>query len=202
MNFERKHVSVVEKPISGFSRAAYLLPVFLLLGCDALNPWRTLSKTIERSEFHPVTTACLSMRAREMKFPADGRNVAVLAQQSVWMGLTLYPLSDGFSRVGEAELRCVMNFLRHETSESIRTSPLVKQENCTSSQENPTQLRCVDRIVVRFESIESRYKYVDYTVQMILVFSPRKLENGTIERLSRSHKGAEWDPPTLVALSP
>jgi hypothetical protein len=178
------------------------LPVFLLLGCDALNPWRTLTKTIERSEFHPVTTGCLSMRAREMKFPADGRNVAVLAEQSVSLGLTLYPLSDGFSRVGEAELRCVMNFLRYETSESIRSSPLVKQENCTSSPENPTHLRCVDRIVVRFESIESRYEYVDYTVQMTLVFSPRKLENGTIERLSRSHKGAEWDPPTLVALSP
>jgi len=136
-----------------------------------------------------------------MKFPADGRNVAVLAEQSVSLGLTLYPLSDGFSRVGEAELRCVMNLLHHETSESIRSSPLVKQENCTNSPENPTHLRCVDRIVVRFESIESRYKYVDYTVQMTLVFSPRKLENGTIERFSRSHKGAEWDPPTLVALS-
>ncbi|MFM7691390.1 MAG: hypothetical protein ACKPAC_18340, partial [Alphaproteobacteria bacterium] len=145
MNFQRKHVSFVQKPVFGFFRAAYLLPLFLLLGCDALNPWRTLSKTIERSEFHPVTTVCLSMRAREMKFPADGRNVAVLAQQSVWMGLTLYPLSDGHSRVGEAELRCVMNFLRHETSESIRTSPLVKQENCNHSSQNPTHLRCVDR---------------------------------------------------------
>lgn len=202
MHFQRKNVSFVEKPFSGFSRAAYLLPIFLLLGCDALNPWRTLTKTIERSEFHPVTTVCLSMRARELKFPADGRNVAVLAQQSVSLGLTTYPLSDGFSRVGEAELRCVMNFLRQETSESLRTSPLVKQENCKNNPENPTQLRCVDRIVVRFESIGSRNKYVDYTVQMTLVFSPRKLENGTIERLSRSDKGAEWDPPTLVALSP
>jgi len=190
MNFQRKHVSALEKPVSGFSRAAYLLPVFLLVGCDALNPWRTINKTIARSEFHPFTSVCLSIEARKFKVAEDRRSIDELVLQSMARGAE------------EAELRCVMNFLRHETFASIRSSPLVKQENCVISPQNQDHLRCVDRIVVRTEAIESRYLYVDRTYEITLEFSSRRLEKGTIVRTSVDQAGREWEPPAVLDLTP
>jgi hypothetical protein len=192
MLFQRKHLSVVEKPISVFSRSAYLylLPVFLLLGCDALNPWRTINKTIDRSEFHPFTSVCLSVRARQFKVAGDRRNIDELVLQSMASG------------ADEEELRCVMNLLRHETFASIRSSPLVKQENCVISPQNQDHLRCVDRIIVRGESIQSRYIYVDRTYEVTLEFSSRRLEKGTIVRTSVNQAGREWEPPAVRELIP
>jgi hypothetical protein len=204
MLFQPKHLSVVEKPISVFSRSAYLLPVFLLLGCDALNPWRTLHNTIERSEFHPITSVCLSSKAREIKLADDKRSIDDLVLISVANGLTftLSQSPDGSYRIGETELRCVMNFLRHETSISIRSNPLVKQEHCSNTLESRAQLRCVDRIVVRSESIQSRRVYGDMTIEMALEFSPQRLEKGSITTSTLNQAGIKWGPPTFLELIP
>ena len=204
MNLQRKHVFSVGKLFSGFSRYAYLVLIFLLLGCDALSPWRTLHKTIERSEFHPITSDCLSSKAREIKLAEDRRNIDDLVLISVANGLsfTLSQSPDGSYRIGETELRCVMNFLRHETSASIRSNPLVKQEHCSNNQENRAYLRCLDRIVVRGESIQSRYIYGDKTIEIALEFSSRRLEKGSITTSTLNQAGIEWGPPTFLELVP